>query len=134
MVVSTAFVSLPTSCLIVVTLPRLKSVWDWNSSEEVALLLAGHHARPHGPDTPKTLLPVIHSFVPPTEERLFPAEDLPGSPGRDVGDWVFEDDNSATHLIRNALGGMGWDRDVRQRVLSMREGGTRVARDDTTAV
>lgn len=70
----------------------------------------------------------------PSEDRKFPVEALPGTPGRDEGEWVFGDVNAATHLIRNALGGRGWDEDVRRKVLSMREGGTRVVRDDSTVV
>jgi len=114
----------------------LTPVWDWTTSEEAALLLAAHLAHPEAPDIPKSLLPAIHQFTPPAEdsERMYPIESLPGAPGRDIGDWVFEDGNAATHLIRNALAGMGWDRDVRRRVLSMREGYTRGIRDDTTVV
>lgn len=89
---------------------------------------------PHSPDIPKELLPAIHTFLDPPEQRKFPAEPLPGSMERSTGEWVFEDTNAATHLIRNALGGMGWDRNVRRKVLSMRQGGTRVVRDDTTVV
>lgn len=116
---------------------RLTSVWDWTTSEEAALLLAAHLAHPKAPDTHKSSLPAIHQSTPPAadSERMHPIEPLPGVPGRDIGDWVFEDDgDAATHLIRNALAGMGWDRDVRRRVLSMREGYTRGIRDDTTVV
>ena len=116
------------------SLQALTTVWDWTSSEEAALLLAAHQNKAVSPDIPKVTLPLIHEFTPSSEERKFPAQDLPGSPGRDIGSWVFEDDNSATHLVRNALGGMGWDKDVRRKVLSMREGGTRVVRDDTTVM
>lgn len=109
-------------------------MWDWTSSEEAALLLAGHLNHPDGPNIPKSVLPAVHQFLDPPVDRKFPVEDLPGTPGRDNGEWVFEDVNAATHLIRNALGGMGWDKDVRGKVLSMREAGARVVRDDTTVV
>ena len=118
-----------TACSKLMTL-----VWDQISSEEAALLVSSHLAHTHHPDIPKALLPSLHPTHPPTEPRRFPAEDLPGTGERTEGSWVFEDDNAATHLIRNSLGRRPWDRETRQKVLSMRDGGVRVMRDDTTAV
>lgn len=97
-------------------------------------MLSAHLNHPHAPDIPKAILPALHPYLSPSEPRPFPAETLPGKEERAAGDWVFEDTNAATHLIRNSLGGKGWDRDVRRKVLSMREGGTRSVRDDTTVV
>jgi hypothetical protein len=48
-----------------------------------------------------------------------------------VGNWVFEDENPATHLIRNAL--CGGDRELLHQMLSLKHG-ARTFRDDTTAM
>lgn len=100
----------------------------------MALLTTAHQSNPFIGDIPKNVLPRLYPFTAPTEPRRFPAEALPGTEGRDAGSWVFEDSNAATHLIRNTLGGRPWDGETRQRVLSMRDAGVRVMRDDMTAV
>jgi hypothetical protein len=52
-------------------------------------------------------------------------------PGYDDGAWLFEDENAATFLLKNALS--GGDRDLLRQMLSCRFG-TRVFRDDMTVV
>lgn len=64
-------------------------------------------------------------------DHPYPAEPLPGSADRGVGTWVYEgDQNAATHLIRNSLG--GGDRKGRNELLSLTGGVTRWLRDDIT--
>ncbi|WRT69431.1 uncharacterized protein IL334_006417 [Kwoniella shivajii] len=46
------------------------------------------------------------------------------------GRWIFEDQNSATHLLRNAFGGS--DRQLRKQILSLGQPGVKHMRDDTT--
>ncbi|WVQ64496.1 uncharacterized protein L199_002663 [Kwoniella botswanensis] len=70
----------------------------------------------------KALCP--HSTPLPENEHPFPKEDLTVE-----GKWVYEDNNAATHLIRNAIGGD--DRELRRQFLSLRSPGVRSARDDT---
>jgi len=103
------------------------------TSEEGALLLCAHMKNPKHADILNTDLPQQIPFLSLAQPRAYPAEPLPGSKERSEGSWVFEDDNAATHLMRNTLGGAGWNREVRRQVLSMRGQGTRVMRDDITS-
>jgi hypothetical protein len=85
-------------------------------------------------DIPKPELPKLFPLAAPQPKRPWPAEPLPGAPGRTEGRWVFENDkNAATHLIRNNLAGNG-DRTVRRMVMSLRDNAARQMRDDMTAV
>ncbi|WVQ81289.1 hypothetical protein IAT38_003412 [Cryptococcus sp. DSM 104549] len=104
-------------------------LWDRMTSEEASLLLASHLAAQHSPDVPKDLLPSIFPHTPslPEDQHPFPKEEL-----ATTGSWVFEDDNAATHLVRNSLG--GGDRVLRKQFLSMRSPGVRAIRDDITAL
>ncbi|WVQ76422.1 hypothetical protein IAR50_006089 [Cryptococcus sp. DSM 104548] len=104
-------------------------LFDRLTSEEVFNLLAGHHSSPKQDGVEKAFLPKIYSHY-----ETLSAEDHP-YPKEEVGNegsWIFEDDNSATHLIKNSLGGA--DRELRQQLLSLRKPGVRAARDDTTVV
>ncbi|EIW73223.1 hypothetical protein TREMEDRAFT_24534 [Tremella mesenterica DSM 1558] len=106
-------------------------LWDRMTSEEATLLMASYLSHPTHPDIPKTDLPTQFSIQPSTEERPYPAEDLPGTGEQAKGAWVFEgDENAATHLIRNSLGGA--DRKLRGELLSMHGKITRWMRDDVT--
>lgn len=109
-------------------------VWDRITSEEACLLVAAHLTHPHHPSIPKAELPLQIPFHPPTIPRPFPAEPVPGSRGKTEGEWVFMDDNAATHLMRNGLGSRGWCEETRRRVLSMDGGYVKTQRDDTTAL
>ena len=108
-------------------------VWDQLSSEEATLLLSAHLSHPHNPDIAKTILPQQFPYVPPVGKRPYPIEDLPGTvPENSAGSWVFEDDNAATHLIRNCLG--RGDRWAMGKMISMTDGLLRAMRDDITAM
>lgn len=103
------------------------------TSEEAVLLIAAHMEHPAHSAIPRAELPDQFPQFPPEGQRPYPAEPLPHSMERSQGDWFFEDQNVATHLIRNTLGGAGSDRDVKRKVLSMR-GATRKMRDDVTSM
>ncbi|OCF73035.1 hypothetical protein I204_06265 [Kwoniella mangroviensis CBS 8886] len=62
------------------------------------------------------------------------SEDLPGTtPENSRGRWLFEDKNSAAHLIRNGLDGDG-DKKVQEMILSLGGGAARSVRDDTSVI
>lgn len=108
-----------------------QTVWDRMTSEEATLLLASYLSHPTHTDIPKSTLPANFHLMPPMTERLYPAEDLPGSKPRASGAWAYEgDQNAATHLIRNSLGGA--DRNKRGELLSITGKVTRYLRDDIT--
>ena len=112
----------------------LTAVFDRMTSEEASLLTVAHLEHPHHAPIPKAMLPKQFPHRPPTLPRPFPAEPMPGSRDRCEGEWVFMDDNAATHLIRNQLGSRGWEAETRRRVLSMEGGFTSSMRDDTSIV
>lgn len=97
---------------------------------------------PLHPEIHKSILPRQFPLAPPppisstslkgaVDGRPYPAEPLPGTPGRSDGTWVFEGDaNAATHLIRNSLG--GGDRKGRNELISVTGEVTRWLRDDIT--
>jgi pyruvate dehydrogenase phosphatase len=99
------------------------------TSEEAILLVAAALEGEQG-KVPKgdlaASIPFEHS-----QHRPYPAEDLPGTTalGRS-GTWSFQDDHLSLHLIRNALG--RGDGRERQRLLSMKDNGHRLFRDDIT--
>lgn len=109
-------------------------MWDRITSEEACLLVAAHRQHPHHSNIPKSFLPSLFPLRPPSIPRPYPAQAVPGARGTIEGEWVFMDDNAATHLIRNGLGSRGWCEDTRRRVLSMEGGFVKTQRDDTTAV
>ncbi|WWC85606.1 uncharacterized protein L201_000470 [Kwoniella dendrophila CBS 6074] len=104
-------------------------LWDRLSSEDAPHLLAGHHTHHKYEDIPKTEVMANCPHAPSLPQGIhpYPKEDLSVE-----GKWVFEDENSATHLIRNAYGGD--DRELRRQFLSMKSPGARSIRDDTTAM
>ena len=107
------------------------TVWDCLTSEEATLLVASHISHRTHSDISKTDLPKLFRLLPQPKDRLYPAEDLPGSGSRSSGSWVFEDDdNAATHLIRNSIAGA--DRVRRGELLSLTGKITRRVRDDVT--
>ena len=107
------------------------SVWDCLTSEEATLLVASHISHRTHSDIAKTDLPKKFRLLPQPKDRLYPAEDLPGTGQRSNGSWVFEgDDNAATHLIRNSIAGA--DRVRRGELLSLTGKITRRVRDDVT--
>nr|XP_019004329.1 uncharacterized protein I203_03488 [Kwoniella mangroviensis CBS 8507]OCF67790.1 hypothetical protein I203_03488 [Kwoniella mangroviensis CBS 8507] len=62
------------------------------------------------------------------------SEDLPGTtPENSRGRWLFEDKNSAAHLMRNGLDGDG-DKKVQEMILSLGGGAARSVRDDTSVM
>ncbi|WVW84565.1 hypothetical protein I302_106599 [Kwoniella bestiolae CBS 10118] len=111
-------------------------LWDKISSEEAILLLSAHYTHPKHAPIPKTKLPSLFpQFEPDTlRPRSYPAEDLPGTTAdNSKGCWLFEDDNAATHLVRNGLDGDG-DKKVQEMILSLSGNGTRSVRDDTSVM
>ena len=108
--------------------------WDRLTSEESALYLSAHMLKPKQDDISRAELPHMFAFSPPKSERPYPAEALPGSHDTNHGNWVFEDDNAATSLIRNTLGNAKGNRDVIRQVMSMRGPGSRGMRDDITSM
>lgn len=112
------------------------AVFDRVTSEEATLLMATYlEHEDHPPITiAKTDLPSRISLSDPPTERPWPAEPLPGTSGRDIGQWVFaNDENAATHMIRNSLPGHG-NPEVHRMALSLRDSTARQFRDDMTAV
>lgn len=108
----------------------LTAVWDRITSEEAALLMAGYLAHPKREDVNKEKL-ASEITVAATEPRPYPVQEMPGTGKRKTGAWAFEgDDNAATHLIRNALGGA--DRKERGELLSLHGKTARWFRDDMT--
>ncbi|KAK4684744.1 pyruvate dehydrogenase phosphatase, partial [Tremellales sp. Uapishka_1] len=108
-------------------------LWDRITSEESVLLLSSYLSHPTHPDISKASLPQQFQLTPPlpAEQRLYPAETLPGGGERNKGGWVYEGDvNAATHLIRNSLAGD--DRDWRNKLLSTNGKVSRWLRDDVT--
>lgn len=107
-------------------------MWGFISSEEAALLVAAYIDDDSNRTVSKVDLPRKHQFVK-SHHRPWPVEDLPGSKGdKSTGVWSFQDDNLALHLTRNALGrGSAWER---QRLLSMKDNGHRLFRDDMTTM
>ncbi|OCF41513.1 hypothetical protein I317_04716 [Kwoniella heveanensis CBS 569] len=126
-------------------------LWDKLTSEEAVLLLAAHSAHAHHTPISKSLLPTQFPQTPLTpspsalafadgekhegeDTRPYPAEPLPGTvPSNSKGVWLFEDDNAATHLMRNGLDGDG-DKRVHGMTLSLPGGVARKVRDDTSVV
>jgi pyruvate dehydrogenase phosphatase len=102
------------------------------TSEEAVLLVAAHLEKYTG-SIPKADLPKKFSLLPPAkaEDRPYPAQPLPGTAGRDKGNWMFEDTNASTLLIRNAIG--DGDAELRSMVLSLNGAEARDLRDDMTA-
>ncbi|WRT67095.1 uncharacterized protein IL334_004061 [Kwoniella shivajii] len=108
-------------------------VWERITSEEAVLLTAAYRDKPSQGDVLKTSLAEKYPLITPSEPRLFPVQDLPGTGDRIEGSWAFDGDKDAgTHLIRNVLG--GGDKEWRRQLLSLREGAARQMRDDLTAV
>lgn len=82
------------------------AVFDRVTSEEATLLMAAYLEHKDHPPIAKTDLPSKLALTEPPTERPWPSEPLPGTVGRDVGQWVFANDkNAATHMIRNSLAG-----------------------------
>ncbi|WRT63431.1 uncharacterized protein IL334_000336 [Kwoniella shivajii] len=104
-------------------------LWDRLTSEEASYLLVAHLSHNSHEDIAKTeiLSAFPHSSFASKEKHPFPKEEMSMD-----GKWVFQDANSATHLIRNSLGGD--DKDLRRQFLSLRNPGARSARDDITAM
>ncbi|WWC57904.1 uncharacterized protein I303_100439 [Kwoniella dejecticola CBS 10117] len=104
-------------------------LWDRVTSEEASYLLASHLIHDIHPDVPRNQIMVTcpHSPPAPGSDHPHPQEEP-----RVDGQWVYEDSNSATHLIRNAIGGE--DRELRRQFMSMKKPGARSVRDDTTAL
>ncbi|KAK6908286.1 hypothetical protein I203_102287 [Kwoniella mangroviensis CBS 8507] len=92
-------------------------LWDRICSEEVILLLSAHSTHPKHPPIPKK------AYL-----STFPNSNL-NSRGR----WLFEDKNSAAHLMRNGLDGDG-DKKVQEMILSLGGGAARSVRDDTSVM
>lgn len=108
-------------------------MWDTLSAEEATLLMSAHMTNPSASKIAKTTLASRYKFQPPIPKRPYPVEDLPGTTAENSqGPWSIQDDNAATHLIRNCVArGDDWER---RRILSMKDGTLRELRDDITTV
>ena len=137
-------------------------VWDRMTSEEAVLLTAAYMKHKQcdlslgtmvvsehknsgdgdGPNVlqdrliPKTDLPNIQGLQQTnrfhSRDTTYPDEDLPGTADRIKGNWVFDDSNAATHIIRNSVG--DGDEMIRRQMMSAVGMGARNARDDITAM
>ncbi|WWC70669.1 uncharacterized protein I206_104620 [Kwoniella pini CBS 10737] len=109
-------------------------LWDKISSEESILLLSAHLSNSIQNPIPKSKLPNMFSQIDNFDERPYPSEELPGTIEKNSkGNWLFEDKNSATHLIRNGLDGNG-DKEIHNMILSLTGSGAREVRDDTSVM
>lgn len=106
---------------------NIYTVWDSITSEEAVGLVATHIA--HAKHKPISRSIVQHSLLPETPESRgkYPGprseEDALG------GEWVYQDDNAATHLIRNSL---STGKKTAYELLSMKAPVARWLRDDVT--
>ncbi|WVQ80477.1 hypothetical protein IAT38_002582 [Cryptococcus sp. DSM 104549] len=104
-------------------------LWDRLTSEEASHLLTAHLSQRKQPDILQSDITSLfpHQDPLPEGEHPYPKQDTATD-----GSWVFEDDNAATHLVRNGLGGA--DRVLRRQMLSVKKPGVRQVRDDITAM
>lgn len=105
-------------------------VWDELSAEEATRLIAAHLEKPRSKDVAKKDLVKDVPMIP-SGDRAAYTVGLPGAFSDDLtGHWTFDDDNAATHLVRNCTGrGDPWSR---RRLVSMKDGLVRWMRDDVT--
>lgn len=108
---------------------RYLAVWDSISSDEALGLVATHLEHPKHSPIPREAVQdelIIQNRA--SRERH------PGSRPKDEGlkgDWVYEDDNAATHLVRNAFG-TSRAVDTAYELLSIPNPESRRWRDDVT--
>ncbi|WWC85446.1 uncharacterized protein L201_000309 [Kwoniella dendrophila CBS 6074] len=103
-------------------------LWDRLTSEESVLLTASYLSHPQHNDIPKIELPKLYPLQEPLSERPYPVQELPQPKDES---WAYENDqNAATHLIRNSLAGA--NRKNRAELLSMTGKVSRWMRDDVT--
>jgi len=101
-------------------------LWDELSSEQVVSLVSAHLSGVRGV-VPKASLKATRPGDKPNIQKLDQKVD-------NSGDWIFKDENLASHLIRNAFGGPGASENKLQRLLSIPAPYSRRYRDDTTAI
>jgi pyruvate dehydrogenase phosphatase len=105
----------------------LRTVWDSITSEEAVGLVATHLA--HAKHAPISRAVVLSSLLPELPESR---SKYPGPRPKDEalsGEWVYRDDNAATHLIRNSL---STGNKTAYELLSMKAPVARWLRDDVT--
>lgn len=109
-------------------------VWDALSSEEAVGLVASHLESTNHPPVPARH--ITSSLLPLSTESasIYPQPEY--SPGGVKGqnrdcNWVYQDENASTHLIRNSLIGNDSKKNVRE-LLSMKPPVSRWLRDDVT--
>lgn len=104
-----------------------RTVWDSITSEEAVGLVATHIS--HAKHAPISRSIVQHSLLPETPESR---SKYPGPRPKEEalgGEWVYRDDNAATHLIRNSL---STGKKTAYELLSMKAPIARWLRDDVT--
>ncbi len=105
------------------------AVWDRISSAEAVALVAAHIEDPtHAPVPAAALAAAVKPLTPASASVYPPASEGPGV--NRTGNWVFEDENAATHLIKNCMHGSNVQK--RNELLSMKPPVSRWLRDDIT--
>ena len=89
------------------------------SSDDAVRLTAAHLDRAQQPDIPRT---DSHQRMPLVDDRATTDQS---------GTWVFQDDNAATHLIRNSVGNTT---EERREIMSLQPPHCRSMRDDETVL
>lgn len=108
----------------ILVLTPLRTVWDAISSEESVALVASFLSKPPVKSFPRAQ--ITSKLLPQTAES---AARYPKSENQTSGDWVYQDKNAATHLIRNAL---STGNKTAYELLSMKAPIARWMRDDIT--
>jgi pyruvate dehydrogenase phosphatase len=108
----------------ILVLTPLRTVWDAISSEESVALVASFLSNPPVKSFPRAQ--ITSKLLPQTAES---AARYPKSENQTSGDWVYQDKNAATHLIRNAL---STGNKTAYELLSMKAPIARWMRDDIT--
>ncbi|KZT39594.1 protein serine/threonine phosphatase 2C [Sistotremastrum suecicum HHB10207 ss-3] len=103
-------------------------LWDRLSSAQVVSLVSGYLAGVRG-TIPRSTLPVVVANAGVEGKAHKPSEN---DEGLQRGTWVFQDDNLATHLLRNSLLGPGGNEDELRKLVSIPPPLARSFRDDTS--
>lgn len=108
-------------------LANYRTVWDSITSEEAVGLVATHISHPKHKPISRSI--VQNSLLPETPESR---SKYPGPRPKEEalgGEWVYQDANAATHLIRNSL---STGKKTAYELLSMKAPVARWLRDDVT--
>lgn len=106
-------------------------VWDALTSSEAVALVGAHSQQPIRKPTSQQAINALVRYQSEESRAKYPGPDAPTPNKLRTLDWVFEDENPATHLIRNALVGAKTNKTVRE-LLSIKAPTSRWLRDDMT--